>query len=121
MKDLERLKQIFLTDVDPDTHEENMRQIQEWESALIKHDAYQAWKSHDITKSIAAKAREAYVEASMLLANRRDADDATRQSLWAKKDAALWILTLIEADSGTSIEAINMQVRRALEKASEIA
>lgn len=49
MSELDKVKDIFLSDVDEETLVENQRKIQEWESELRKNNAYMAWREHGIT------------------------------------------------------------------------
>ena len=112
--DLEKLKDIYLTDVDPETREENLEQIRDWEQSLLKHEGYQGWREHDVTKEISAKAKETYIDASLLLATSRELTPEQQHILWAKQDAALWILTLTEMDVKTAIAYIEKQIHQAL-------
>ena len=68
MTDLEKLKEIFLTDVDEETKQENLETITNWEKSLIQHENFQSWQEHDITREIAQQARKSYIDASSLLA-----------------------------------------------------
>ncbi len=113
-KDLEELKEVFLTEVDEDTRAENEQQIQEWETALIQNEAFASWRDHDVTREIAQKAKDTYKGACMQLMENRDLTDKQRESLFARQDAALWLISMIEVDAKGKIEQIQSDIRHAL-------
>lgn len=115
MKDIEKLKDIFLSDdLDEETKNENLKQIQEWEKSLIENENFADWQEHPVTKQIVQQAKEAYKDNSMALL-KRELTEPQRQSLYAKIDANLWILSLFEkGDAKLNIEQINQEIRMAL-------
>jgi hypothetical protein len=119
MKDLEKLKEIYITanDVDEETRKENLEEITKWENALIESEAYGSWQSHDITRSISKRAKDTYKELSMILAMDRKITQEQRVSLWAKQDAALWLLTLTDVDVKSTIDQIHSDIKRAISAA----
>lgn len=114
MNEIDKLKEIFLTEVDEETQKENLAQIQEWETALIEHEAYLDWQEHDITKAITAQARSTYRDAAVVLAQNRQLTDAERAALWAKQDAALWLLSITDKDAKGAIAQIKREIHTAL-------
>jgi hypothetical protein len=118
MKDLDKVREIFLTDVDEETKAENLEQIREWEKALADNEAYQGWREHDITKNIAAEARKAYTDISITLATRRDLSEPERLSLYARQDAMRWLLSHSERDAAEANKRIQADIRLALQKVS---
>jgi hypothetical protein len=114
MNDLDRVRDIFLSDVDEDTRKENEEQIRQWETALIQHQAFAGWQSNDISLQIVKQAKETYKDISLQLASNRTLTDAQRNSLWAKQDACLFLLSLIEKDAKGALEQIHREIRAAL-------
>jgi hypothetical protein len=112
--DIEKLKEIFLTDVDEETKADNLAQIQEWERALVEAEDYEGWREHDVTRRVAAEAKKAYIDLSMELATRRDLTEQQRMSLYARQDAMRWLLSHTEKDGAATIKAIQADIRRAL-------
>lgn len=116
MEELEKLKEIFLSDVDSETYEENITQIREWEQELFERESFKSWQEHDTTRVIMEKAKKEYVDMAKLLATRRTLTEAERQSLWAKQDACLLILSWADGDPGSAIENLRDKVTFALGK-----
>lgn len=115
MKELDDLKKIFLADdVDDETRADNETKIREWEQELVANENLAGWLDHDVTKDIINNARKSYIDLGVMLATRRDITEATRQSLWARQDAMLWLITLAEKDAKGAIQAINDEIRKAL-------
>lgn len=114
MSDLDKLKEIFLTDVDEETKAENLEQIRQWEQTLIRSEAFKSWQEHDVTRQIAGKAKETYKDAVLSLGRDRWLKDTQRAELFAKQDAALWILSLTEQDIKVTIEQVQKEIRTAL-------
>jgi len=115
MKNLQKLKEIFLSDdIDSEDYESNLADIRSWESQLIENKNMLGWQNHDITKEIMKKAKESYVELSTKLASDRKLTEAVRQSLFSRQDAMLWILSLSGDDPKSTIEGINSNIKTAL-------
>lgn len=116
MKELDKLKEIFLAgdDLDEETKAENEQRIREWEEGLLKNEAMAGWRDHDVTKQIAKQARETYKETVLRLGVDRKLSIEFRAELFAKQDAALWLLSLIEVDAKGALEQIQKEIRTAL-------
>lgn len=56
--DLEKVREIFLSEVDEETRADKETKIEEWERDLRESEAMAEWREHDITKKIAAQAKE---------------------------------------------------------------
>lgn len=115
MKELDELKAHFLTDdLDEETRADNEAQIRAWENALIQNENFAGWVEHDITRLIVSETREAYKNHALQLATSRTLTEAQRQSLFAKQDACLFLLNLIEKDAKGTLEQIHREIRAAL-------
>lgn len=117
MNDIEKLREIWLSDVDEETRKENEEQIKEWERGLIRNEALLDWRSHDITREVAQQAKKTYKDLFFTLAERRDLSDEKRMSIWAKQDAIQWILSLTEQDPVKELERIKKEIRMAINAA----
>lgn len=113
-KELDKVREIFLTDVDDETREENLKVLEEWETGLRNNQAMASWQGHDITKQVAMQAKEAYKEAGIMLATRRDLTDEQRHRLWGQQDAAAWLISMVETDAVAQLNLIRKQIRDAL-------
>lgn len=115
MKELEDIKNIFLADdIDEETRQDNFAKIQEWESDIINNRNLLAWQEHDISKSIVVKLREAYKDISLRLLNDRAVSTEQRVSLWAKQDACLFLLGLIDMNAKSSLEQVKREISMAI-------
>jgi hypothetical protein len=115
MKDIEKVRQIFLADdVDDEVRAENEEKIREWEEGLLKNEALLSWRDHDITKLIAAQAKISFKDLAIQLANNRTLTEDQRKSLWAQQDAMKWLLTLTEMDPASELKRIHEEIRAAL-------
>jgi len=115
MQDIEKLKQIFLADdIDDEDREDNLLNIQSWESEIIKNKNILGWQEHDITKGIINKARETYIDLSLKLIRDRELTEAQRLSIYAKQDAMLWLISLAGDNPKSAIEQINNNIKVAL-------
>lgn len=114
MDELDKVRELFLTDVDEDTLAENRARIQEWERDLVRHKAYEQWKGSDITREINQMVRAAYKEHSIALATNRNLTDKDRMALWAKQDACVFLLNLTDQDAKAALESILRDIRHAL-------
>lgn len=116
-KELDELRAIFLTDVDEDIRRENLDQIRQWEEELVHNEAMLGWREHDITKAVFNQAREVYRDAYRVLAENRALTQEQRVSLWAKQDAAAWLISIIDTDPQGAIQQIESDIKRALQAA----
>jgi len=115
MNDLDKLREIYLTDVDEETRQENLEQIRSWEEQLQKSEAFQSWKEHPVTAQITQQAHKTYVSLAVQLATDRSLPDLIRTSIYARQDAMLWLISLVEEDHEAIIASINADIKRALE------
>ncbi len=118
MQEIQRAKEIFLTDVDEETRDENEQKILEWERDLQRNKAYARWKEHDVTQEINKMAREAFKQHGLTLANNRSLSDEQRKSLWAKQDACLFILSLTDQNAQSAVDSILREIKHALNATS---
>lgn len=115
MKDIEKLKEIFLADdVDEEDKADNLADIKNWESDLIKNKNILGWQEHDITKGIIRKAKESYKDLSLKLVRDRELTEAERLSIYAKQDAMLWLISLAGENPKSAIEQIDNNIKVAL-------
>ena len=113
--DIEKLREIYVAeDVDEETRTDNLAIIREWEKELRSHEDMERWREHPITLKLAAQARKSYVDHSLLLARSRELNEAARFALWAKQDAAMWLLLLVAKDSNGELDALRSKIARAL-------
>jgi hypothetical protein len=114
MNELEQAKEIFLTDVDDETANENAQKLREWESRIQTNQSYLTWKEHPITQEINRMVREAYKDHGLALAENRTLDEDQRANLFAKQDACRFILSLTSRDAKTDLEQTLRDIRYAL-------
>ncbi len=115
MKDIEKVKEIFLSkDTDDEDYQENLEQITGWEKELLENENLLSWQEHDITRDIMSKVKESYIEISLRLATIRAMEDHERMSLWAKQDAMMWILSLTSDEPKALLDKIDSDIRKAL-------
>lgn len=114
MIELEKLKDIFLNDEDPETVEENRKLIAEWEQGLIKNRARAEWQDHDITRELSKQARKTYIDIAIALSQNRKLSPFEREAMYAKQDAMAFILYLTEKDAKGEISQIEGEIKRAL-------
>lgn len=114
MKELEKLKDIFLNVEDPETVEDNRKLIAEWEQGILENQAYASWQDHDISKRVSKQARQTYIDAALQLSQNRSLTTSEREKLWARQDAMLFLLSLFEKDAKGELDQIKMEIKRAL-------
>lgn len=112
--DLDKVRKIFLTEVDEETRIDNEKKIAEWEHDLRENEAIAQWRDHDITKQLTLKAAATYKDLCMMLATNRTLTEEQRHTLWGRQDACLFILSLTEIDAKGRIEQIQKEIRAAL-------
>jgi hypothetical protein len=115
---LDDARKIFLTGVDEETLRENEAEIQSWEQDIRANEAFAEWQKQDISKSIAERAKETYVECAITLATNRELKEPDRWNLYAKQDAVLYIITLIASDAKEVIASIEMEIKNKLSRVS---
>lgn len=114
-KELEKLRDVFLnSELDNETIEDNKKKIAEWEKSLLFNESLAEWQDHDITRKIIRKAKLAYKDNGLFLAESRELSEAQRQSLFAKQDAIIFLISLTGDDAQKEIEQINNEIRIAL-------
>lgn len=113
-KELDEVREIFLTEVDEETRLDNEKKIEEWEIGLRTHEAMADWQDHDITKQIIAKAKEACKDIAFTLANDRRLTEEQRMTLWGRQDACLFLLGLAGEDAKARIAQIQKEIKTAL-------
>lgn len=114
MNEIEKVRKIFLTDVDEETAKENLEKINDWERGISENRAFLQWQELEITQRIYTKAKETYIEIGVKLSNDRRISNDERTSLWARQDAAHWIMNLISKDSRAELEAIDREIRNVI-------
>lgn len=112
--DLEKVREIFLTEVDEETLRQNKEDIDAWNQALVENRAYLEWQNADITRSISFQAQESYKDASMSLALKRDLTETQRNKLYAVQDACTFILSLTDKNAKESLGQLSKQIKQAL-------
>jgi len=114
IKDLEKVAEIFLNDVDAEDFQENLKTLSDWEKSLDENRLFLSWQNHDITKDISRIAKESFKSFAMQLMQNRTLTEQQRFSLWAKQDACLFILELTEKDAKQQIQQILKEVHIAI-------
>lgn len=114
MDEIQKIREIFLADVDEETRADNEAKIREWEERIIRNQAYIDWREHDITKEINKAVRNAYREHAIALATNRTISEEQRKALWAKQDACLFILSLTDQNAKTALESVLREIRQVL-------
>lgn len=115
MEELQKLKEIYLTDVDSDLYQENLEHITKWEKELIANENMISWLSHDTTIVIKDQAKNTFIELAITLATDRKLTDVLRQSIYARQDACLWILLLGDNNPIQTIQLIKNDIKTALQ------
>jgi hypothetical protein len=114
MDEIQKVREIFLTDLDEETRADNEAKIREWEEQIIRNQAYLDWREHDITTEINKMVRQAYKEHAMALASNRTLTEEERKALWAKQDACLFILSLTDQNAKSALESVLREIRQVL-------
>lgn len=116
MDDFEKARDVFLSDdLDEEEIADNKAKIDEWHRVLVSNKLFLDWQEHEITKSIARQAKDAFKNHAMTLILKRDLPEKDRQAIWAKQDAIKWLLGLFEKDAKGAIEQVEKEIRGALE------
>jgi len=115
IKELEKVREIFLSEeIDEELRADNEERIKEWETLLIQNEAFASWQDHDISKQILEQVRALYKEFGLQLASNRNLTETQRISLWAKQDACLFLLEIIEKDAKGAYERITKEIKQAI-------
>ncbi len=115
MKDIEKIKEIFLSeDVDDEDYQENLDKITDWENSLIENENLLSWQEHDITKEIISNTKENLLEVSLRLVNDREITEQERMTMFAKQDAMKWLISLSSDNPKIILEQINDDIKKAL-------
>lgn len=111
MRELERVREIFLTEVDEETRNDNLEKIKEWEDGLMHAEAFASWQDQDITKELLKEAKETYRDIGIILANNRELTEKERYSFWGRQDACLFLLSLMAKDAKGTLEQIQKEIK----------
>jgi hypothetical protein len=115
-KDLEKLREVFLaSDIDDEDYQDNLDKISEWENALRSSENFIAWQKDDVTREILSRAKLSYRENGVKLASDRNLDQIKINAIWAKQDALLLMINLIEGNHESTIKQINNEIKQALQ------
>lgn len=115
MEELQKAKEIFLSDVDEETYQENLSKIQDWEKSLIENEEYLSWQEHPTTQKILQKARTTYADSVVTLGrDTRKLNQEQISKLIATQDACLWIISIASNDVKTQIEMVKGEINRAI-------
>ena len=113
--DLDKVRELFVADEqDEEEKQSNLETINEWEKSIRENTAFIDWQQSDITQQIIQKAREAYKQVSLRLVYDRNVSESERHTLWAKQDAAIWILSLLARDAAGELKQVDEAVKRAI-------
>lgn len=115
MSNIDKLKNIFLDEVDSETYDDNLKQITDWENSLEKNEAYISWTEHDITKEIIKKCREVHRVNVEKLSNDRTLTTEQRNGIFAKQDALNWIILLASRNAKGEIQQVKANIKKALD------
>lgn len=115
MDELNKAKEIFLTDVDEETYAENIQMLDAWEKELIESENFASWQSHDISKNILKQMKNSYVEITLQLGEDEKLSEKVRDDLFAKKKAISWVLSILDSDYKTAIEDLQKTIRNAID------
>ena len=114
MRELDQLREVFLTDVDEETEQENLERLSDWERSLRDNKAFSDWQSLEITASILEQTKETYRDIAIQLSENRKLSEAERQVLWARQDAAEWLVQLMGRDAKAELHQVESEIKRAL-------
>lgn len=115
MNDLQKLKEIFLSnDIDSEDYQDNLALIKDWETELLINENLLDWQEHDVTKRIMAQAKQTHKDVCMRLMNDRDLSKSQRLSLFARKDAMEWMMSLASKEPEEAIKQIQSDIKKAL-------
>jgi hypothetical protein len=116
MDDLNKVRDIFLSDVDDETRVENEQKINDWERSIVENTAYAQWVESDVTQRIFKKARESYIEIAMQLATNRHMSEENRMSLYARQDGLMFFIELASKDAKRELAQIQKDIQFVLKR-----
>lgn len=115
MKELEQVKQLFLApDIDEETRQENLEQITSWERSIIESENIVSWKEHDVTRNLLKEVKQHYKDFTLLLIHERNLTQEARLSIWAKQDACMFLIKLMDKDAKGTVEQIRKEINTAI-------
>lgn len=113
--DFDKLREVFLSkDIDDEDYDDNYKALNDLEREYRESVDLQEWLGHVLTKKLFDTAQEAYVSNAVRLAQDRELTEKERWSIYAKQDAMLWLLTVVEDNPTEKISLIEEQVKKAL-------
>lgn len=113
-KDLEKVKELFLTNVDEEDYDDNLEKINEWEKDLRESEDFESWQESDITQSIITQCRQTYKELALTLIEKRDLTEDQRRIIYSKQDACLFLLSLVYKNVKLTVGALHREIQKAL-------
>lgn len=115
MNDLDKLREIFLSgNLDDEDYQDNVRKITEWETGLRSSEDFLSWQLSDVTKSIVIQAKQSYRDNAARLMTDRTLSEQERMSIWAKQDAIVYLMSLVDKDARGDLEFIQRAIKTAL-------
>jgi hypothetical protein len=116
-KELKKVKDIWLApDLDEEDYQDNLQKITEWEEGLRTSEAFVVWQENDVSVQITKEARDLYINLSLDLINNRALTEEKRLAIHAKRDAAVWIISMINRNAAEVIDSIQNEIKTALLK-----
>lgn len=114
--DFEKLKQIFVDnpDLDSEDSRENIEEVTQMEREFEDSRLAKDWKEHELSKRLMVQAQESYIDLALRLANDRQLTEQERLSMYAKQDAMMWFMNLVERNPEKHMKEITDKVRRAI-------
>lgn len=117
INNIDEVKRIFLDpSLDTEIIEDNQRTLEHWQKILTDNEALLSWHRHEHTDKIIFQFKKAYKDIGYRLATDRSLNDDSRQSLYRKQDACLFMLELMSANKNpkAEIDEINRQIKAAI-------
>lgn len=116
MDKLNKLKEIFvLNENDEETRQDNLKTITEFEVAIARNKALSEWRQSDISQEFIKTFKTFAHKVTVLLGTNSEIDEKTRQQLFAKRQAVLWFLSIINENPESDLMRIESEISKALE------
>lgn len=116
-KDLQKLKAFLLDEnLDEDDYKDNLDYLNNLESQVRENEDFSSWQDSDITKMTLKIVRDAYKDICITLYSKEDMTDSERMKLFAKKNACIWMASLLSRDIDTEIKSIHGTIKAMLNK-----
>jgi hypothetical protein len=116
-KDLTKLKEFLLDkNLDEDDYQDNLDYLNNLESQIRENEDFSSWQESDITKMTLRIVRDAYKEICITLFSKEDLTDSDRMKLFAKKNACIWMASLLSKDVDNEIKSIHGSIKAMLNK-----